>query len=125
MSEAMGMSTELLDSLCEHWPGATRAVKWDVDLVWSVSGKMFVIQCMIGPDRGRLSFKVAAERFLEMTDRPGISTAPYMARANWVSINEPAEFSEAQLANWVRESYELVRAGLPKKIQRALGVTLA
>ena len=33
--------------------------------------------------------------------------------------------SEAELANHVRQSYELVRAGLPKKIQRALGVTLA
>ena len=40
-------------------------------------------------------------------------------------INEPADFSEAELANHVRQSYELVRAGLPKKIQRALGVTLA
>ena len=124
MSEAMGMGVELLDELCQNWPGATRAMKWDVDLVWSVSGKMFVVMCALGPDRGRLSFKVGADRFLEMTDRPGITTAPYMARAYWVSINETSEFSEAELANHVRQSYELVRAGLPKKIQRQLGVTL-
>jgi predicted DNA-binding protein (MmcQ/YjbR family) len=43
-----------------------------------------------------------------------------MARAYWVSINEPGEFSEAELANHVRQSYELVRAGLPKKTQAAL-----
>ena len=110
MTETMGMSIEQLDDLCQNWPGATRAMKWDVDLVWSVSGKMFVVLCALG---------------LEMTEQPGISTAPYMARSCWVSINEPADFSEAELANHVRQSYELVRAGLPKKIQRALGVTLA
>lgn len=124
MTESMGMSVEQLDDLCANWPGATRTIKWDVDLVWSVSGKMFVIMCMIGPDRGRLSFKVGADRFLEMTDQPGISTAPYMARAYWVSINETGDFSEAELANHVRQSYELVRAGLPKKTQKVLGVTL-
>ena len=43
MSEVMGMTVEQLDDLCLNWPGATRAMKWDVDLVWSVSGKMFVI----------------------------------------------------------------------------------
>lgn len=124
MSESMGMSVEQLDDLCANWPGSTRAIKWDVDLVWSVSGKMFVILCTIGPERGRLSFKVGPERFLELTDQPGISSAPYMARAYWVSINETSQFTEAELANHVRQSYELVRAGLPKKTQRTLGVTL-
>jgi predicted DNA-binding protein (MmcQ/YjbR family) len=47
-----------------------------------------------------------------------------MARAYWVSINEPGDFTETELSNHVRQSYELVRAGLPKKTQRALGVTL-
>jgi predicted DNA-binding protein (MmcQ/YjbR family) len=124
MAEAMGMSAELLDELCANWPGSTRSIKWDVDLVWSVSGKMFVILCLLGPERGRLSFKVGPNRFLEMTDQPGIVSAPYMARAYWVSINEPGDFTEAELANHVRQSYELVRADLPKKTQRALGVTL-
>lgn len=124
MSERMGMSAELLDELCANWPGSSRSIKWDVDLVWSVSNKMFVMFCLLGPERGRLSFMVDPGRFLEMTDRPGIVSAPYMARAYWVSINEPGDFSEAELANHVRQSYELVRARLPKATQRVLGVTL-
>ena len=125
MSEVMGMTVEQLDDLCQNWPGATRAMKWDVDLVWSVSGKMFVVMCALGPDRGRISFKVGADRFLEMTDQPGITTAPYMARAYWVSRSAAGFSWLTGLANHVRQSYELVRAGLPKKVQRALGVTLA
>ena len=121
MADAADALMQQLDALCALWPGASRSIKWDVDLVWSVSGKMFAVMCMLGPERGRLSFKVGPERFLELTDQPGISPAPYMARAYWVSINESADFSEAVLSNHVRQSYENVRAGLPKKTQRALG----
>jgi predicted DNA-binding protein (MmcQ/YjbR family) len=120
MSESKGMSIEQLDDLCAQWPGATRSIKWEVDLVWSVAGKMFAVMCTLGPERGRLSFKVDRERFLELTDQPGISPAPYMARAFWISINEPQLFSEAELAGYVRNSYELVRDALPKKTREAL-----
>jgi predicted DNA-binding protein (MmcQ/YjbR family) len=116
----MGMSIGQLDALCANWPGASRSIKWEVDLVWSVAGKMFAVMCTLGPERGRLSFKVDRERFLELTDQPGITPAPYMARAFWISINEPQNFSEAELSGQVRHSYEIVRAGLPKKTQAAL-----
>lgn len=120
MSEARGMSIEQLDALCAKWPGAGRSIKWEVDLVWSVSGKMFAVMCTLGPERGRLSFKVDRERFLELTDQPGIVPAPYMARAFWISINEPDSFSESELAVHVRNSYEIVRDALPKKAREAL-----
>lgn len=121
MAEPKGMRIEQLDALCADWPGATRSIKWEVDLVWSVAGKMFAVLCTLGPERGRLSFKVEPERFLELTDQPGFMPAPYMARAFWVSVSEPQNMSEAELAMFVRHSYELVRAGLPKKTQAALG----
>ena len=109
-----------LDELCARWPGATRSIKWEVDLVWSVASKMFVVMCALGPDRGRLSFKVESERFLELTEQPGMAPAHYMARAFWISVTEPERFSQDELAGFVRRSYELVRANLPKKTQAAL-----
>jgi len=120
MAKPMGMSVEQLDALCAQWPGATRSIKWEVDLVWSVAGKMFAVMCTLGPERGRVSFKVETERFLELTDQPGFMPAPYMARAFWISVCEPQNFAEADLAAYVRQSYDLVRAGLPKKTQAAL-----
>ena len=95
MTQAMGLDPEALDGLCANWPGASRSIKWEVDLVWSVAGKMFAVLCTLGPERGRLSFKVEPERFLELTDQPGYAPAPYMARAFWVSILEPQNFREA------------------------------
>jgi predicted DNA-binding protein (MmcQ/YjbR family) len=118
--QTSGMSAEQLDELCARWPGASRSIKWEVDLVHSVANKMFAVLCTLGPERGRLSFRVDTERFLELTEQPGMGPAPYMARAFWVSVTEPERYENAELAGFVRRSYELVRANLPKKTQAAL-----
>lgn len=116
-----GMSAAQLEKHCGHWPGVTRDIKWGNDLVLSVGGKMFAVTPADGSEGGRLSFKVADERFLELTDQPGIVPAPYMAQARWVSVIEPGRFATAELERFVRESYALVRARLTKKAQAALG----
>lgn len=119
-SKAKGLDEEQIAMLCRDWPGVTSSIKWEVDRVFSVAGKMFCVICTIGPDRGRFSFKVDTERFLELTEQPGMMPAPYMARAFWVSVAEPERFGRAELEAFVRRSYELVRANLPKKTQAAL-----
>lgn len=117
---ATGLRDTELDALCARWPGVTRSIKWEVDLVHSVANKMFVVMCTLGPDRGRLSFKVESERFLELSGQPGMAPAPYAARSFWISVTEPERFATAELAAFVRRSYELVCARLPKKVQAAL-----
>lgn len=98
------------------WPGVTEDVKWDNDLVFSVAGKMF---CAMEAGSGRgLSFKVEESRFLELTDRPGIVPAPYLARAHWISLEDPVALPEAEARALIRRSYELVRARLSRKLQR-------
>jgi len=114
------MDAAKLEALCAGWPGVASSVKWEDDLVFSVAGKMFVVTGLRGPHKGRISFKVDKDRFLELTDQPGMMPAPYMARAFWISITEPERFSAAQLDAFVRRSYELVRAGLSKKLQARL-----
>ena len=116
------MKSHELETLCAEWPGVSNSIKWDDDLVFSVAGKMFAVYCLRGPHRERISFKVDRERFLELTDQPGITPAAYMARAFWVTISEPDRFARAKISEFMRHSYELVRAGLSKKQQVALGV---
>jgi len=119
-AKAKGLDEDQLGAFCGGWPGVTRSIKWEVDLVYSVGGKMFVVMCTIGPDRGRFSFKVDTDRFLELTEQPGMTPAPYMARAFWVSVTEPERFARDDLEAFVKRSYELVLANLPKKTQAAL-----
>jgi predicted DNA-binding protein (MmcQ/YjbR family) len=116
-----GLTVAQLDALCGRWPGVTRDIKWGNNLVFSVGGKMFVVTHADGSEGGRLSVKVADERFLELTDQPGIIPAPYLARARWVSIVEPGRFTIAELQAFVLEAYAAVRAKLTKKLQAELG----
>jgi predicted DNA-binding protein (MmcQ/YjbR family) len=109
-----------LERLVGQWPGVSSDVKWGDDLVFSVAGKMFVVYCFRGTYAGRISFKVDDERFLELTDREGFMPAPYMARAHWVTVGHAAPLAPGELEGFIRSSYELVRAKLPKKQQREL-----
>jgi len=114
------MNETELKAICTDWPGVVSTVKWDNDLVFTVAGKTFAVFCLHGPHRGRISFKVDAERFLELTDQPGIAPAAYMARPFWVSIADPDRFARKKMGEFVRRSYELVRAGLSRRQQAGL-----
>ncbi|ANB18588.1 MmcQ/YjbR family DNA-binding protein [Dokdonella koreensis] len=120
MTATKALTIDQLDTLCAALPGATRSIKWEVDLVWSVGGKMFVVYCTLGPERGRLSFKVDTDRFLELSDQPGMMAAPYMARAFWICVSEPERYASRTLAEHVRHSYTLVRSRLSKRMQASL-----
>ncbi|MFC5437784.1 MmcQ/YjbR family DNA-binding protein [Rhodanobacter umsongensis] len=116
-----GLTATRLHALCRHWPGVTRDTKWGIDMVLSVGGKMFAVMPSDGSEGGRLSFKVADDRFLELTDQPGITPAPYLARAHWISITEPQRFATTELETFILDAYMLIRAKLTKKMQAELG----
>ena len=114
------MDFEKAKALCRSFPGATEDIKWGEDLVFSVGEKMFCVTRAGVPARG-MSFKVDDDRFLELTDRPGIIPAPYLARAKWVYVEQAKALSDKEAAALLRRSYELVFAKLTKKLQRELG----
>lgn len=116
-----GLDRAQLDTLCGRWPGVMRDIKWDTRRVYSVDGKMFAMTAEDPGERPYLYVKVPDERFLELTDRSGIVPAPYLARAHWVMVAEPARFDTAELAALVLGSYALVRARLAKRRQVELG----
>jgi predicted DNA-binding protein (MmcQ/YjbR family) len=116
-----GLTLAQLKALCGPWPGVTHDVKWSDNSVFSVGDKMFAMTPSDGGEGGRLSFKVDDDRFLALTDRPGIIPAPYLARAHWISITEPQRFATSELAAFVLDAYSLIRAKLTKKLQAELG----
>jgi predicted DNA-binding protein (MmcQ/YjbR family) len=116
------MDFEKAKALCRSFPGCTEDIKWGADAVFSVGTKMFAVTGSAVPATG-MSFKVEDERFLELTDRPGIIPAPYLARAKWVYVESADALDDREAAALVRRSYELVFAKLTKKLQRELGGT--
>jgi len=114
------MTKQSLLKLTHDWPGVSAEIKWEDDLIFMVAGKMFCGLCVSGVEKGKFSFKVEAERFLELTDRPGFRPAPYMARAHWVTLDDPNVVPLTERQQFVRRAYELVFAKLTRKQQREL-----
>jgi predicted DNA-binding protein (MmcQ/YjbR family) len=107
-----------LQAACAALPGATQDVKWGLDLVFSVGGKMFAVFNM--ETKSSFSFKVDEERFLELTDRPDIIPAPYLARAKWVQVTKLNAMKQAEAETLLRRSHQLVFAKLTKKLQQEI-----
>ena len=114
------MDFDAAKALCRTFPGSTEDLKWETNLVFSVGGKMFAVTDDAIHPAG-FSFKVEDERFLELTDRPGIIPAPYLARAKWVHVEKASALSDTEAAQLLRRSYELVFSRLTKKLQREIG----
>jgi len=113
------MDAEWLRKLCLSFPGTTEQIQWGYDLLFKVGGRMFAIT-PLEPARVCLSFKASPENFAELTERQNIIPAPYLARAQWVALQTRDAVSHEELAGLLRESYEMILAKLPKKMQEAL-----
>jgi predicted DNA-binding protein (MmcQ/YjbR family) len=113
------MNIDWLRQLCLSFPGVTEQIQWGNDLLFKVGGKMFAV-APLEPAPVCLSFKASPENFVELTERPGIIPAPYLARAQWVALETREALPAEELARLLRESYELIVARLPKKARECL-----
>ena len=113
------MNIEKAKAVCRALPGVTEDIKWGSNLVFSVGEKMFAVTGSEVADG--ISFKVDDERFLELTDRPGIIAAPYLARAKWVMIEDLKAVGDAEAAQLLKRSYAIIFGKLTKKLQREIG----
>ena len=116
------MDIEQLRKICLAFPGASEQIQWGDDLLFKVGGKMFAITPLI-PAPVYLSFKATPENFAELTERPGIIPAPYLARAKWVALESRDALAPSELAPLLRASYDLVVAKLPRKARESLAVS--
>jgi predicted DNA-binding protein (MmcQ/YjbR family) len=112
------MDIDFLRRVCRPLPGTTESVQWGGDLVFKVGSKMYAA-APLEPAPVCLSFKCGAEDFAELTERPGIIPAPYLARAQWVALEHEDALTAAEMKKYLRRAYEHVRAKLPKKVQAA------
>jgi predicted DNA-binding protein (MmcQ/YjbR family) len=113
------MDVEWLRALCISFAGATEQNQWGSDLVFKVAGKMFAVTAL-EPAPVWLSFKASPEDFTELTERPGIIPAPYLARSQWVALESKDALRPDELARLLRDSYDMICAKLPNKTRDSL-----
>lgn len=115
------MDVENVKKFCTSLPGATAillAPPVNV-LSYRIESKRFAYFKTSEPEQWRFSVRVSAERFVELTDMPGVKPAKYMGRYYWVTIVDVGAFDPAYLVELIRSSYERALNALPKR-QRAL-----
>jgi predicted DNA-binding protein (MmcQ/YjbR family) len=113
------MNVEELRKICLGFAGATEQIQWGNDLLFKVGGKMFAVTAL-EPAPVWLSFKASPEQFAELTERPGIIPAPYLARAKWVALENREAVTQRELGELLRTSYDLVVEKLPRKVKESL-----
>lgn len=114
------MNIEMLRKICSSWTAVTEDVKWGNDLVFSVGDKMFCVASLEPPFS--CSFKVPDDEFDELSNQNGFMPAPYMARAKWVLVTDPSNLNKKQWEKYIKQSYELVKIKLTKKLREQLGI---
>lgn len=105
---------------CLVFPGVTEDLAWDHHVVFRVGGKIFAITSP-EPPGNFLSVKATPEEFADLVEQPGIVPAPYMARNKWISLEQEDALPRGEIRRLLRQSYDLIRAKLPKKLQAQLG----
>jgi len=113
------MNIEEIRAFCLALPFATEDVKWENDLCFCIGAKIF---CAAGLNSSfDVSFKVKDEEFDLLTTSANIKPAAYVARYKWIAVSDANRFTDKEWEHYIRQSYELVKARLPKSVLAKLG----
>ena len=116
------MNVKQLKVFCKSLRGVTENLYGEAYnfLVYSVGGRKFAYFKTSDPERWRISTKVAPDRFVELTDVPGVKPARYRGRHGWITIVKVQQFPPAYLVELVEWSYLKAFDSLSKTRQVAI-----
>jgi predicted DNA-binding protein (MmcQ/YjbR family) len=112
------MDIESIRSFCLTLPAVTEDVKWDNDLCFSVAGKMFCVACLEPPFK--ITVKVRDDEFDELCATENVRIADYVGRYKWITVMDPARFSDDEWRSRITESHRLIAEKLPKKLRETV-----
>ncbi|HTM80754.1 MmcQ/YjbR family DNA-binding protein [Asticcacaulis sp.] len=111
------MSRDFVNTYCATLPGAEVSDPWGGGHdCWKVGGKMFA---SIGAITPAVAVKTADIETAEMLIEAGVAERAKYLHRSWVQL--PWGTPEDELRARILESYKLIRSGLSKKLQAALG----
>ena len=117
------MNVSRLKQFCRNFPKVTETLYGEPYnfLVYSVGGRKFAYFKTSQPERWRFSTRVTPDRFIELTDVPGVKPARYRGRFGWITIVNVSAFPASYLKDLVESSYQRSVASLSRTEQHAIG----
>ena len=98
-------------------------MQWGGADVWKVGGKLFAAMWGGDDPHAGITFKPTPMGYEILKTQPGLRPAPYMASRGikWIQWYSGESMGEEDLKLYLRQSYELVWAGLPRRVRAELG----
>lgn len=118
------MNSEAFDSFCNGLKATTHVIQWGDCSVWKVGGKIFAISPP--PEEGstdRFSFKCSSHSYQILCELPGITPAPYLARAKWVQVITAEAMSDDDLRYYITTAYQIIAGKLTRAQRAELGIS--
>ncbi len=114
------MNIEEFRDFCLSLKGTTEDFPFDEQaLVFKVMGKMFALTDVDTFES--INLKCDPEKALELREHyPGVLPGYHMNKKHWNTVLTDGEIPDPLLKQWTRDSYDLVVAGLPKKLRNQL-----
>ena len=111
------MDVDAVKDHCSRYPGASSKIYGPPSnvLVYYSGGRKFAYFKTSEPEKWRFSIRTTHDRFLALTDVPGIKPARYMARYHWVTIVNVSSVPEDYLQELIKWSYTRAVARPTKK----------
>jgi predicted DNA-binding protein (MmcQ/YjbR family) len=111
-----------LKRFCRRFPQAIETLHGEPYnfLVYTIGGRKFAYFKTSQPERWRFSMRVTPDRFVELTDVPGVKPARYRGRYGWITIVDVSTFPASYLTELVDASYQRALSTLSRARQRAL-----
>ena len=116
------MNQEEIREYCLSLPGVTEHFPFDeVTLVFKVGGKIFLLLSLDAHPLS-MNFKGTPEQNIEWREEyEGLIIPGYhMNKTHWNTLTSVGDLSSAKVKAMVRNSYELIRNALPRKIREGL-----
>lgn len=111
------MDIEAVRRYCLSLPDATEDLKaeWGDSLLFRIGGKIFA-STSLSQVPHRMNLKCTAERIAELLEIDGVRRAAYVGRYDWIDVPLSGVFRDGELRELIHESYENIRAKLPKRV---------
>ena len=112
------MTIEDIRNICISLPYTTEDIKYGTDLCFSIGNKIFCGTRIEGPFR--TGIKCDESDFGDLIERHGIVPMPRLSTTYWIRVEKDDALTAFEWRQYIKKSYDIIIAGLPKKIQQSL-----
>lgn len=112
------MSVEEVREYCLSLPGTEEAMPYGEDwVVFRIGGKIYLHIWLKAPIP-TIAVKLLPERGEELREEyNAFSPAYHLCKKHWNDIFIEGTFPNNMIEEWIKESYDLVKSMLPKRVQ--------